>query len=68
MKNPAQYCTIVAITVIAILGCVTPRSVPPQPATMEPDDLKERIEAAVNDRSNWVLPNEPESRKVTPQP
>lgn len=56
MKNPKHHFAAVAVVIATVLGCVAPRTATPPPTGQEIDDLKARIDAAVNDRSNWVDP------------
>lgn len=57
MKNPLHYFTAAALCVIVVLGCVAPRPLAPTASNPEITELKARIDAAVQDRRNWVDPS-----------
>jgi len=64
MNNPMHFFTGAILVALAVLGCVTPRPAPPAAARPEPDNLKTRIDAAVNDRNNWVDPKAQSYRRI----
>jgi hypothetical protein len=56
MKVPGHHFVAVTVVIVTVLGCVTPRTETSSATAKQIDDLKARIDAAVNDRRNWVDP------------
>jgi len=59
MKTSTHFVAGATLVITVVLGCVTPRPAPPAAVPAETDDLKTRINAAANDRNNWVDPTAP---------